>query len=82
MSRSKLKTLLYARIQRAFIETGFIIFLFYSNLLMGEYNKTGNGNKNGFLWALHDIFTITNFEIAFGAAIVGYVVVEFLRKNI
>jgi len=49
---------------------------------MGEYNKTGNGHKNGFLWALNDIFTLINFEIAFGAAIIGYVVVEFLRKKI
>jgi len=32
---------------RAVIEVGFIIFLFYSNLLMGEFERTGMGLKRG-----------------------------------
>jgi hypothetical protein len=28
---------------RAVIEVGFIIFLFYSNLLMGEFERSGMG---------------------------------------
>ena len=32
---------------RAVIEVGFIIFLFYSNLLMGEYERSGMGQKKG-----------------------------------
>ena len=32
---------------RAVIETGFIIFLFYSNLLMGEFRTLGDGAEEG-----------------------------------
>jgi hypothetical protein len=70
------------KILRALTEASFIIFLFYSNLLMGEYNRTGKGHKNGFAWALHDIFTVHNFFIALVAAIIGYLVFEFLRKRV
>ncbi|MDB5008705.1 MAG: hypothetical protein JWP45_3098 [Mucilaginibacter sp.] len=66
---------------RALIEVGFIIFLFYSNLLMGEYDKTGNGGHKSLLWVLSDIFTESNFIIAIVAALIGYVVFEFLRKK-
>jgi hypothetical protein len=82
MKNNKPKENSYVHILRALIETGFIIFLFYSNLLMGEFNKTGNGQKKGLLWALGDIFTTHNFEIALGAAIAGYLVFEFLRKKL
>ena len=67
---------------RAAIETGFIIFLFYSNLLMGEYERSGGGQSNGLLWALGDIFTKANFLIALIAALIGYVLVESLRKKL
>ena len=46
------------------VEGGFIIFLFYSNLLMGEFERSGMGQKNGVAWALGDVFTAANFEIA------------------
>ncbi len=82
MENNRSKENPYVRILRAVIETGFIIFLFYSNLLMGEFNKTGRGQKRGFVWALGDIFTTSNFEIGLGAAIVGYLVFEFLRKKL
>jgi len=65
---------------RAIIEVLFIVFLFYSNLLMGEYEKSGNGRK-GLLFALNDIFTAANFMIAIIAAMLGYTVFEFLRKK-
>ena len=68
-------------IVRAAIEMGFIIFLFYSNLLMGEFERSGLGQKKGLSWALADVFTSANFEIAAVAAVVGYVLVEFLRKR-
>ena len=67
---------------RALIEMGFIIFLFYANLLMGEYDKTGNGTRRSFAWALGDIFTESNFAIALIAATIGYLVFEFLRKKL
>lgn len=68
-------------IWRALIEVGFIVFLFYSNLLMGEFGRSGKGRDMGLAWALADIFTVANFTIAIAAALVGYVVVEFLRSK-
>jgi hypothetical protein len=67
---------------RALVEVLFIVFLFYSNLLMGEFDKSGNGQRKGFVWALNDIFTEPNFIIAIIAAIVGYIVFEYWRKKL
>lgn len=69
-------------IWRAVIEIAFIIFLFYSNLLMGEFERSGPGQKRGFAWAVADILTGANFAIAMMAAIIGYIVFEFLRKRV
>lgn len=66
---------------RGLIEVGFIIFLFYSNLLMGEFERSGMGQKKGLVWALSDIFTNANFQIAAVASLIGYVLVEFLRAR-
>ena len=66
---------------RAAIETGFIIFLFYSNLLMGEFERA-SGQGKSLMTAAADIATPTNFAIAVGSALVGYVVVEYLRKRL
>jgi len=82
MANNRTKKPLFIHLLRALIETGFIIFLFYSNLLMGEFEKSGNGQRNGFLSALNDIFTAYNFTIAILAAVIGYFVFEFLRKKI
>ena len=68
-------------IWRAVIEVGFIVFLFYSNLLMGEFERSGMGQKRGVAWAIGDVFTAANFEIATTAAIIGYILFEFLRKK-
>jgi hypothetical protein len=65
---------------RGVIEVGFIIFLFYSNLLMGEFERSGMGQKRGVAWAIIDVFTPANFEIALIAALIGYGLFEFLRK--
>ncbi len=66
-------------VSRTAIESGFIVLLFYSNLLMGEFTRSGMGNKYGLLWALGDIFTIANFAIACIAAVVGHLLFDFLR---
>lgn len=66
---------------RALIEIAFIVFLFYSNLLMGEFESSGMGQKKGIAWAIGDILTLANFEIALIAALIGYVLFEFLRKK-
>jgi hypothetical protein len=67
---------------RAVIEIAFIIFLFYSNLLMGEFERSGLGQKRGFAWAIVDVFTSVNFAIATFSAIIGYILVEFLRTRL
>ncbi|MGP8259118.1 MAG: hypothetical protein ACLQM6_04100 [Acidobacteriaceae bacterium] len=72
---------LLGRALRALIEVAFIVFLFYSNLLMGEFNRT-NGRGKSFSVALYDIFTIRNFAIAIFAATIGYIVFERLRKQL
>ena len=66
---------------RALVEITFIIFLFYSNLLMGDFTHTGNARNKSLLWAVKDVFTTTNFEIAILAAFIGYLFFEFLRKR-
>ena len=66
---------------RAVIEVSFIVFLFYSNLLMGEFERSGMGRKRGLAWAIGDVLTVANFEIAMIAALIGYVFFEFLRKK-
>jgi hypothetical protein len=58
------------------------MFLFYANLLMGEYEKSAAGERKGLLWALSDIFTVPNFVIAVAASIIGFFVFEFLRKKL
>jgi len=66
-------------IVRAVIEVAFIIFLFYSNLLMGEFTGSSRHGKS-LAFALYDIFTGTNFMIALISALIGYAVFETLRK--
>lgn len=65
----------------AIIEMGFIMFLFYANLLMGEFTHA-NGQGKSLLFAINDIFTVTNFFIAVIAALIGYVVFEYLRRKL
>jgi hypothetical protein len=66
---------------RAVIEVAFIIFLFYANLLMGEFERSSPGRKNGLAWAIGDVCTAANFRIALIAALIGYVLFEFLRRK-
>lgn len=70
------------RFFRAFVEVTFIVFLFYSNLLMGEFERSGMAGSRGLLWAIRDVFTPANFMIAIIAALIGYVLFEFLRKRL
>jgi hypothetical protein len=67
---------------RALVEVAFIIFLFYTNLLMGVFERSGMGPKRGLMWALSDIFTTANFGIAIVGATIGYIVIEFLRSRL
>jgi hypothetical protein len=63
------------------IEIAFIVFLFYSNLLMGEFTRS-NGQGKSLWFAMHDVLTATNLAIALVSALIGYVVFEFLRKKL
>ena len=63
------------------MEVAFIIFLFYSNLLMGEFTASSGKGKT-LLAALGNIFTVANFAIALVSGIIGYVTFEFLRRKL
>jgi hypothetical protein len=69
------------KIFRALIEMGFIMFLFYANLLMGEYERSGAGQKQNYRWVLRDILTFPNFIIALISSFLGYIFFEYLRKK-
>ena len=65
---------------RAVIEIAFIVFLFYSNLLMGEFTAAHGPGKT-LSAALGDVITGKNLMIALVSATIGYLVVEFLRRR-
>jgi hypothetical protein len=67
---------------RAAIEAGSIVFLFYSNLLMGEYTHANSDQGKSLVLAIKDIFTPENFIIAIISALIGYGIFEFLRKRL
>jgi hypothetical protein len=48
---------------------------------MGEFTRSGKGQAMGLAWAIADILTPANFAIAIIAALIGYVVFEFLRNK-
>jgi hypothetical protein len=68
------------RIFHALIEMAFIIFLFYSNLLMGAYTRGNITRHHSFLWSLGSIFTVQNALIALISSFIGYIVFEYLRR--
>ncbi len=66
--------------RRAAIEIAFIVFLFYANLLMGEFTRS-NGHRS-LAAAARDVLTPANFAIGFVAACVAHWVFEHLRKRL
>jgi hypothetical protein len=69
-----------APVFRALIEIAFIIFLFYANLLMGEFTRSSRQGKS-LAFAIYDEFTFTNLGIAVVCGLVGYVVVRISPKE-
>jgi hypothetical protein len=65
---------------RAIVEVAFIMFLFYANLLMGEFTASSRHGKT-LTHALHDIVTRENFAIGMISALIGYLVFEYLRRK-
>ncbi len=70
-----------APVWRVMVEVGFIVFLFYSNLLMGEFTRVNERGKT-LAFAVRDIFTAENFVVAMISGLIGYGVFEFLRKRL
>ena len=68
--------------RRTLVEMGFIIFLFYSNLLMGQYNLGHDFGDKPILVAINNIVTLDNFIIAVAAAFIGHIVFDSLRKRL
>ncbi len=66
---------------KALIEVCFIIFLFYSNLLMGEFTRA-NGRGKSLAFAVEDIFSVTNLVIAVISGLLGYLVFNYFRKRL
>ena len=66
---------------KAIIEIGFIVFLFYSNLLMGEFTHA-NGRGKNLAFAFEDIFSVTTFVIAIISGLLGFLVFDYLRKRL
>jgi hypothetical protein len=66
---------------KALVEVGFIIFLFYSNLLMGEFTRA-NGRGKSLAFAVEDIFSVVNLVIAVISGLLGYLVFNYLRKRL
>jgi hypothetical protein len=67
---------------RTSIEMGFIIFLFYSNLLMGEFTRSNSAQGKSLAFAIKDVFTPANFAIGFVSALIGHVTFEHFRKKL
>ena len=66
---------------RAIVEISFIVFLFYSNLLMGEFTRA-NGQGKTLVFAFEDIFSVTNLVIAVVSGLLGYLGFDYLRKHL
>jgi hypothetical protein len=71
----------WATLWTAIVEIGFIVFLFYSNLLMGEFTHA-NGQGKSLAFAIQDIFTVTNFVIAVISGLMGYLIFSYLRRRL
>ncbi len=64
---------------RALVEVAFIVFLFYSNLLMSEFTRSGAGRGHSLEWAIRDVVTPENLLIGIIAGLIGHLVFQFLR---
>ena len=66
---------------RAVVEVAFIIFLFYANLLMGEFTRTSGHGQT--IWAaMKDIVTRTTCEVALVSSVIGYLGFEYVRRRV
>ena len=68
------------KIIRALAEIAFIMFLFYTNLFMGQFTRSRH--PPGILIAFLDLFTFTNAVIGLLGAIAGYFCIEWIRNRL
>jgi hypothetical protein len=68
-------------IWKAIIEISLMIFMLYSTLLMREFTRA-NGHGKTIALAVEDVFTYATFAVAIIVGLMGYAVVEYLRKKL
>ena len=69
------------KIFRALAEIAFIMLLFYTNLLMGQFTHSHYAERGpGLLPAIYDVVTPMNAVIGLVGAVIGYFVIELFRK--
>ena len=66
---------------RIALEGLLIVFLLFVVRLMGEFTATNDQGKSMAL-ALNEIFTLTNCAVAAMSAVMGTVVIEFVRNKL
>lgn len=69
-------------VYRALLEMSFIVFLFYSNLLMGQYNAGHSFSDRPLLVACKNIITFDNFIVGVIAAFFGHVAFDNIRNRL
>jgi hypothetical protein len=58
----------------------FIIFLFYANLLMGQYTHESIRHGVTLMRAISNIFSVENFVIALICAFIGHSLFDRIRR--
>lgn len=67
----------------ALAEIGFIMFLFYTNLLMGQFMRGRIAeHAANIITVLYDVITPANALIGFIGAVIGYFCIEGIRKRL
>ena len=69
-----------APLWRTAVEVGLLVFLLFSTRLMEEFTFTSGEGKSLSL-ALNNIFTGSNILIATTSALIGYFMLELVRKR-
>jgi len=61
---------------------GFIIFLFYANLIMGQYTHEHLRQKITLVGAISNVFSLENFSIAVICAFIGHTFFDRIRRRL
>jgi hypothetical protein len=66
---------------RVAIEFGLIMLFSYTSLVMREFMRESGAQGKSLVAAIVDSFTLTNFCIGIGCALIGCLIVEFLLRR-